>query len=123
MTISKTSIRYRLYKSFGIVLFMVLVLFASELYRRACGNAAPRPLSTQAMLLAEATDKIRFQMMQNRLYLSNYLLSGDTREIERMNEGSRKLADSLQNGDRSGRFRTTEGRSESCVLVRTELVS
>ena len=23
---------------------------------------------------------VRFQMMQNRLYLSNYLLSGDTRE-------------------------------------------
>jgi methyl-accepting chemotaxis protein len=47
-------------------------------------------------LLAEATDKIRFQMMQNRLYLSNYLLSGDTREIDRMTEGDHKLGDALQ---------------------------
>ena len=31
-------------------------------------------------------------MMQNRLYLSNYLLSGDTREVDRMNEGMRTLS-------------------------------
>ena len=37
-------------------------------------------------------------MMQNRLYLSNYLLSGDTREVERMNEGLRTLTEKLQQG-------------------------
>src|SRR4029077_2864465 len=46
--------------------------------------------------LAEATDAIRFQMMQNRLYLSNYLLSGDTREVDRMNEGVKTLNDRLE---------------------------
>jgi methyl-accepting chemotaxis protein len=95
MTISKTSIRYRLYKSFGIVLFMVVILFVVN-YTVVRREQSAKAEYTQAMLLAEATDKIRFQMMQNRLYLSNYLLSGDTREIERMSEGSRKLADSLQ---------------------------
>src|SRR5882724_3163477 len=95
MTIGKNSIRYRLYKSFGIVLSMVLVLFVVN-YFAVQRQTSAKDASTQAMLLAEATDKIRFQMMQNRLYLSNYLLSGDTREVERMTEGSRKLADSLQ---------------------------
>jgi methyl-accepting chemotaxis protein len=95
MTISKTSIRYRLYKSFGIVLFMVLVLFVIN-YTAMLRERSAKEASTQAMLLAEATDKIRFQMMQNRLNLSNYLLSGDTREIEHMTDGSRKLADALQ---------------------------
>ena len=37
--------------------------------------------ASQALQLADATDKIRFQMMQNRLYLTNYLLSGDSREV------------------------------------------
>src|SRR6202030_851626 len=41
------------------------------------------------------TDGIRFQMMQNRLYLSNYLLSGDTREVDRMNEGIHALNEDL----------------------------
>src|SRR5205807_1822078 len=43
--------------------------------------------AAQATEMSETTDKIRFQMMQNWLYLSNYLLSGDTREVDRMNEG------------------------------------
>jgi methyl-accepting chemotaxis protein len=34
--------------------------------------------------------------MQNRLYLSNYLLSGDTREMDRMNEGIRLLSEDLK---------------------------
>jgi len=46
--------------------------------------------------LEDATNSIRFQMMQNRLYLSNYLLSGDTREVDRMNEGIRTLDDKLE---------------------------
>jgi len=44
--------------------------------------------AASSLELAEATDTVKFQMMQNRLYLSNYLLSGDTREVDRMNEGS-----------------------------------
>src|SRR5262249_22665837 len=59
----------------------------------------------QALELAAATDKVRFQVMQDRLYLSNYLLSGDTREIDRLSEGNRvleeqiRLAETLTNSD------------------------
>ncbi len=65
----------KLYSSFGAVLAMVLVLFLVNLtavYREHSAKAA----AGKALQLADASDKVRFQMMQNRLYLSNYLLSG-----------------------------------------------
>ena len=83
MTIGK-----KLYVSFGAVLAMVVVLFAVNLaavYREHSAKAA----ASQALQLADATDKIRFQMMQNRLYLTNYLLSGDSREADHVNDGVR----------------------------------
>jgi CHASE3 domain sensor protein len=39
-------------------------------------------------------------MMQNRLFLSSYLLSGDTREVDRMKEGERQLNEKLQDVQR-----------------------
>ena len=74
---------------------MVVVLFAVNLaavYREHSAKAA----ASQALQLADATDKIRFQMMQNRLYLTNYLLSGDSREVDHVNEGIRSSGDRLQ---------------------------
>src|SRR5438552_17126390 len=85
----------KLYSSFGAVLAMVLVLFLVNLtavYREHSAKAA----AGKALQLADASDKVRFQMMQNRLYLSNYLLSGDSREVDRMSEGSRILTDKLE---------------------------
>src|SRR5881397_4125571 len=89
----------KLYSSFGAVLAMVLVLFLVNLtavYREHSAKAA----AGKALQLADASDKVRFQVMQNRLYLSNYLLSGDSREVERMNDGARQLTDHLQAGQK-----------------------
>ena len=92
MTIGK-----KLYVNFGIILTMVLALFlANWLAVRREHDA--RKASQQSQDLAEATNAVRFQMMQNRLYLSNYLLSGDTREVDRMNEGLRILNEKLEQG-------------------------
>ena len=92
MTIGK-----KLYKNFGIILSMVVVLFivnlAAVLREHAAKDAAKVSLD-----LADATNEVRSQMMQNMLYLSNYLLSGDTREVERMNDGLRTLSAKLQLG-------------------------
>jgi methyl-accepting chemotaxis protein len=85
MTIGK-----KLYVNFGIILTMVVVLFIVNL------SAVRREHAAKA--LADATNSVRFQMMQNRLYLSNYLLSGDTREVDRMNEGLRTLNEKLDEG-------------------------
>ena len=82
MTIGK-----KLYTNFGIILCMVVVLFLVN------WSAVQREHAAKE--LADSTNTVRFQMMQNRLYLSNYLLSGDTREVDRMNDGLRTLNDKL----------------------------
>jgi methyl-accepting chemotaxis protein len=85
MTIGK-----KLYVNFGIILTMVVVLFLVNWSAVRREHAAKE--------LADTTNAVRFQMMQNRLYLSNYLLSGDTREVDRMNDGLRTLNEKLEQG-------------------------
>src|SRR6202167_4366697 len=92
MTIGK-----KLYKNFGIILSMVAVLFIVNLVAVQREHAA-KDAAKVSLDLAAATNEVRFQMMQDRLYLSNYLLSGDTREVELMNEGLRTLSEKLQQG-------------------------
>src|SRR5437764_369514 len=92
MTIGK-----KLYVAFGIILTMVLVLFLVN-YRAVQREHEAKRSAQQSQELTEATNAVRFQMMQNRLYLSNYLLSGDTREVDRMNEGLRTLNEKLEQG-------------------------
>src|SRR5437660_453780 len=92
MTIGK-----KLYTNFGIILTMVLVLFLVNWFAVQREHAA-KAAAASSLELADATNAVRFQMMQNRLYLSNYLLSGNTREVERMNEGLRILNEKLEGG-------------------------
>src|SRR5271156_1105514 len=84
----------KLYLNFGIILATVLVLLAINLI------AVQREHETKAAAqrtidMTEATSTVRFQMMQNRLHLQNYLLSGDTRDVEKMNDGEHQLSDAL----------------------------
>ena len=89
MTISK-----KLYANFGAVLAMVVVLLLVNLVAVQREHST-KAAAQQSMEMSDATDHVRFQMMQNRLFLSNYLLSGDTRETERMTEGFRLLVEHL----------------------------
>jgi methyl-accepting chemotaxis protein len=84
----------KLYVTFGFVLAMVVMLFLITFIAVRREHTA-KAAATQALELAQAIDKIKFQMMQNRLYLGNYLLSGDTREIDHMNEGIHVLAQKI----------------------------
>jgi methyl-accepting chemotaxis protein len=92
MTIGK-----KLYVNFGIILTMVVVLFLVNLVAVQREHAA-KAAAAASLQLTDATNAVRFQMMQNRLYLSNYLLSGDTREVDRMNDGLRALNSKLEEG-------------------------
>jgi methyl-accepting chemotaxis protein len=92
MTIGK-----KLYVNFGIILSMVVVLFLVNILAVQREHAA-KAASAASLQLADATNEVRFQMMQNRLYLSNYLLSGDSREVDRMNDGLHTLNQKLQLG-------------------------
>jgi len=89
------TLRNRLYLNFGAVLAVVLIMFGAN-WRAVSREHEAKKAASKSLQLAEATDLVKFQMMQNRLYLSNYLLSGDTREVDRMNEGVRQLNDKLE---------------------------
>jgi len=85
----------KLYLSFGgilgtVVLLAAVILFA--VYREHETKAAAQ----RSMDMTQATSMVRFELMQNRLHLQNYLLSGDTRDVEKMNDGVRRLGDALQ---------------------------
>jgi methyl-accepting chemotaxis protein len=92
MTIGK-----KLYMNFGIILAMVVVLFLVNLLAVQREHSA-KAAQAASLQLKDNTNAERFQMMQNRLFLSNYLLSGDTREVDRMNEGLRILNQKLEEG-------------------------
>jgi methyl-accepting chemotaxis protein len=89
------SIGKKLYMNFGIILTMVLVLFLVNWFAVQREHAA-KAAAAASLELEDTTNSVRSQMMQNRLYLSNYLLSGDTREVDRMNDGLRTLNEKLE---------------------------
>jgi methyl-accepting chemotaxis protein len=104
----------KLYVNFGAVLAMVLVLFLVNLIAVRREHSA-KAAASQALELADDTAEVRFQMMQNRLYLSNYLLSGDSREVERMNDGVRLLTDKLQTTEK-----VTESEQQRAALEKVK---
>jgi methyl-accepting chemotaxis protein len=89
------SISKKLYINFGAILFAVVILFAVIFFAVHREQSAKAAFS-EAQGMSDTTAHIQSQVMQNRLYLSNYLLSGDSREVERMNDGVKQLADYLQ---------------------------
>ncbi len=88
----------KLYLSFGIILATVLVLLAINLYgvhrEHETKAAAQRSID-----MTEATSLVRFEMMQNRLHLQNYLLSGDTRDVEKMSDGEHRLIEAVHHAE------------------------
>jgi methyl-accepting chemotaxis protein len=92
------TIRQKLYVNFGAVLAMVVVLLFVNLIAVQREHSA-KAAASQALALADTMDRVTYQMMQNRLYLSNYLLSGDTRELDRLNDGMQRLNDNLHESE------------------------
>jgi methyl-accepting chemotaxis protein len=88
------NIKKKLYISFGIILGTVLVLLAINLYG-VHREHETKAAAQSSIDMTEATSLVRFQMMQNRLHLQNYLLSGDTRDVDKMNDGEHLLSDAL----------------------------
>jgi len=89
------NIEKKLYWSFGIILATVLVLLAINLIAVQREHEA-KAAAQSSIDMTEATSSVRFLMMQNRLHLQNYLLSGDTRDVEKMNGGEHQLSDALR---------------------------
>ncbi len=88
----------KLYVSFGIILALVLVLLAINLYG-VHREHETKAAAQSSINMTEATSAVRFEMMQNRLHLQSYLLSGDTRDVDKMNDGERKLEAALRHAE------------------------
>ena len=90
MTIGK-----RLQLGFGVmVALFVLILGVNSISMWASRSAQNK--TAHLFEHQRKTAEIGFQMMQNRQFLGNYLLSGDTREADHMTEGVQKLQRTLQ---------------------------
>ena len=86
------NIRKKLYLNFGLLLAIISLLCAATVVVVVKEHSA-RTTTAKAFEVAQAGENIRFQMMQNRQLLSNYLLSGSTGEASSLNDGMAKLQD------------------------------
>ena len=89
------NIRTKLLLNFGLSLGVMALVFAVSTFAMFRERSAKTALSN-ALDLSQATEYVRHQMMENRLALSNYLLTGAGTELDRINEGSRRTYDLLR---------------------------
>ena len=105
MTISK-----KLYMGFTAVLAIMLFLLLINLFTVKREYAA-RDTVRATLQDVRAIENVRYHMMENRLFLGSYLLSGDLREEEKTNRGINALQDLLKRSE----LKTTD------VLLRAAL--
>ena len=101
----------KLYAGFGLVLAILTVVFLVNGYS-ALRLRSSREDSKAALENLRTIGDVRLQIMLNRLYLNNFLLSGDPRDEEKVNKGTTDLADTLKRGE----------AQSSSDLLRTALI-
>jgi methyl-accepting chemotaxis protein len=85
MTIGK-----KLYFGFGAILVMLVIQFVIN-FMAVRREQDTRAAYEASLAVLRKTSAVRFQMMQNRLFLRNFLLSGDGRELEKLRDGTFRL--------------------------------
>src|ERR1700740_1502955 len=108
------TIRRKLYFGFGAILAIMLALFVVNMFTVVREHAA-RSAAAATLSDVELIENVRFQMMENRLFLENYLLSGDLRDEEKTNKGVSNLLGLLKDGEGKGNdsnLRTAFGQVE-----------
>jgi len=92
MTIGK-----QLYRGFGVILAMLAILLVVDLAAlwkaKTASNEAAATLDS-----VRTAEAVRYQIMQNRLNLNNFLLSGDPRDEDKVNKGFTELSDLVKRG-------------------------
>jgi methyl-accepting chemotaxis protein len=91
------NIRMQLYRGFGLVLGTLLLLFVVDLVSLYMARSASRDAGA-TLESVRTTEAVRYQIMQNRLNLNNFLLSGDPRDEDKVNRGLTELTDLLKRG-------------------------
>ncbi len=92
MTIGK-----QLYRSFGAILLTLLGLLIVDVGAILKARSANAEV-TDTLKDVRAAEAVRYQIMQNRLNLNNFLLSGDPRDEDKVNHGFADLSDVIKRG-------------------------
>jgi methyl-accepting chemotaxis protein len=92
MTIGK-----QLYRSFGAILLTLLGLLVVDVGAILKARSANAEV-TDTLKDVRAAEAVRYQIMQNRLNLNNFLLSGDPRDEDKVNHGFAELSDVIKRG-------------------------
>src|SRR5215471_7926479 len=93
MTIGK-----KLYLGFGAILAILLVLFLVNTFA-GLRNRSARNDATIAFDSTRTIGAVRNQIMQNRLNMNNFLLSGDPRDEEKVNKGLTDIIELIKRGE------------------------
>src|SRR5215475_804612 len=93
MTIGK-----RLYAGFGIILGVLTLLFFVNLITATRQGSASQE-ARRALDGVNTIGEVRSQIMQNRLNLNNFLLSGDPRDEEKVNKGMTDLSETMKRSE------------------------
>jgi len=91
------TIRQQLYKGFGVVLGMLALLLVVDLVALWTARSASREAAATLETVRTA-EAVRYLIMQNRLNLNNFLLSGDPRDEDKVNRGLSELTDLIKRG-------------------------
>jgi methyl-accepting chemotaxis protein len=112
------TIRKKLLINFGLILAIMVLAFvfgALALMHERGGRMAAH----EAMVLSQSARNSRFEIMQSRFALSNYLLTGDAREIEKLRTAQGKVADILRS-NHEGTVLSESARSSMAKLEQIE---
>ena len=112
MTIGK-----KLYVGFGAILAIILFLFVINIFA-VMRQSSTRNAVQSTLNDVQTIENVRYKMMENRLSLGNYLLSGDLRDEGKTNKGITELQSLLKQSElrptiptcvrRSHRWKTTK---------------
>jgi len=92
------TIKQQLYRSFGAILLILLILLFVDIGSLWKASSASTEASN-ALDSKTTIELVRSKIMENRLNLNNFLLSGDPRDEDKVNHGFTELADIMKQGE------------------------
>jgi methyl-accepting chemotaxis protein len=113
------SIRKKLYWGFGLILVTVFGLFLVNVFAVLHEHSA-KDTARKAVEMVQAMSKLEQVRMQNRLRLRNFLLNGDTKEFDSLNEDERNI-DSLITTAEEKASALAEAKNDTTSRARTLL--
>ena len=111
----RNTIRERLFISFSAMLLLVIALFGAS-FVSVMRERSAKAAAQSALDMAASIDKLRFQMMQNRLALESYVLTGGPEPLGQFRSGmetfGRELIDARNKAYSDGQLHALEHLEE-----------